>query len=52
MALSSEARAARQRHIVDAAHALIRETGGAGFSMLQLAKRAGVSPATPCFAAT
>lgn len=47
MALSSEARAARQRHIVDAAHALIRETGGAGFSMLQLAKRAGVSPATP-----
>lgn len=47
MALSPEAREARRRAIVDAAHALVRETGGAGFSMLQLAKRAGVSPATP-----
>lgn len=47
MALSPEAREARRRNIVSAAHMLIRETGGAGFSMLQLAKRAGVSPATP-----
>lgn len=47
MALSPEAREARRRNIVDAAHALIRETGGAGFSMLQLARRAGVSQATP-----
>ncbi|MFO1254533.1 MAG: TetR/AcrR family transcriptional regulator [Sphingomonadaceae bacterium] len=47
MALSPEAREARCRVVVDAAHALVRETGGAGFSMLQLAKRAGVSPATP-----
>lgn len=47
MALSAEAREGRRRNIVDAAHALIRETGGAGFSMLQLAKRAQVSPATP-----
>ncbi|MFM5952730.1 MAG: TetR/AcrR family transcriptional regulator [Novosphingobium sp.] len=47
MALSPEAREARRRNIVDAAHALVRETGGAGFSMLQLAARAGVSPATP-----
>ena len=47
MALSTKAREARQRGIVDAAHSLIRETGGAGFSMLQLAQRAGVSPATP-----
>lgn len=47
MALSEEAREIRRRNIVEAAHALIRETGGAGFSMLQLAKRAGVSPATP-----
>ncbi len=47
MALSTGAREARQRSIVDAAHALVRETGGAGFSMVQLAQRAGVSPATP-----
>lgn len=47
MALSPEAREARRRNVIDAAHALIRETGGAGFSMLQLAQRAGVSPATP-----
>lgn len=47
MALSIEAREARCRTIVDAAHMLVRETGGAGFSMLQLAKAAAVSPATP-----
>ncbi|WP_418654973.1 TetR/AcrR family transcriptional regulator, partial [Acinetobacter baumannii] len=47
MALSPEAREARRRNIVDAAHELVRETGGAGFSMLDLARRAGVSPATP-----
>ncbi|MDE2434673.1 MAG: TetR/AcrR family transcriptional regulator [Sphingomonadales bacterium] len=47
MALSIEAREARRRNIIDAAHALIRETGGAGFSMLQLARHASVSPATP-----
>lgn len=47
MALSIEAREARCRTIVDAAHTLVRETGGVGFSMLQLAKTAGVSPATP-----
>lgn len=47
MALSPEVREARRRNIVTAAHMLIRETGGAGFSMLELARRAGVSPATP-----
>ena len=46
MALSASAKAARQQHLVDSAHALIRESG-AGFSMLQLAEHAGVSPATP-----
>lgn len=47
MALSPEAREARRRNVIDAAHALIRETGGTGFSMVQLAQQAGVSPATP-----
>lgn len=47
MALSPELREARCRTLVDAAHALIRDTGGTGFSMLELARRAGVSPATP-----
>lgn len=47
MALSVERKAARQRHIVDAAQALIRERGDAGFTMAELAARAGVSPATP-----
>ncbi|MDE2562328.1 MAG: TetR/AcrR family transcriptional regulator [Sphingomonadales bacterium] len=47
MALSPEAREARRRNLVDSAHALVRETGGTGFSMLELARRAGVSPATP-----
>lgn len=47
MALSPELREARRRNVIDAAHGLIRETGSTGFSMLQLAQRAGVSPATP-----
>jgi AcrR family transcriptional regulator len=47
MALSPERREARRRHLVDAACALIRERGDAGFSMKELALRAGVSPATP-----
>ncbi len=47
MALSPHRKEERRRNLVDAAHALIRETGDAGFSMLQLALRAGVSPATP-----
>lgn len=47
MALSNELREARCRNLVDAAHALIRETGSTGFSMVQLASKAGVSPATP-----
>ena len=47
MALSPELREARRRNVIDAAHMLVRETGGTGFSMAQLAQRAGVSPATP-----
>ena len=47
MALSSETLATRRSHLVEAAQALIRERGDAGFSMAQLAARAGVSPATP-----
>ncbi len=47
MALSSERRAARRETIIQAAEALIRERGDAGFSMTELASRAGVSPATP-----
>jgi AcrR family transcriptional regulator len=47
MALSPALREARCRTIVDAAHILIRETGGTGFSMLELARKAEVSPATP-----
>jgi AcrR family transcriptional regulator len=47
LALSSETRDARRRHLADAAQTLIREQGDAGFSMTQLALRAGVSPATP-----
>jgi len=47
MALSAERRSARIEHLVDAARALVRESGDAGFSMAQLAVRAGVSPATP-----
>jgi AcrR family transcriptional regulator len=47
MALSAERRAERRNHLVQTAKALIREGGDAGFSMTQLAARAGVSPATP-----
>lgn len=47
MAVSSERLAARRRHLVEVAQALIRERGDAGFSMALLAARAGVSPATP-----
>ncbi|AVT81654.1 TetR family transcriptional regulator [Rhodopseudomonas palustris] len=47
MTLSTTTLESRRRGLVTAAHALIRESGGAGFSMIQLAKRAGVSPATP-----
>lgn len=38
---------ARQDDIVAAAETLIRDRGDTGFSMLDLAKAAGVSPATP-----
>lgn len=37
----------RRQRIMDAAEALIRESGTTDFSMLTLAERAGVSPATP-----
>lgn len=47
MALSPEKREERRDHLVRVAQALIREGGDAGFSMTQLAARAGVSPATP-----
>ena len=47
MALSSERLAARRFRLVEAAQALIRERGDAGFSMALLAERAGVSAATP-----
>ena len=47
LALSSERRLARREHLVQAAEALIRERGDAGFSMTELAARAEVSPATP-----
>lgn len=47
MALSPERKAARVTRLVDIAQQLIREGGNAGFSMGQLAQRAGVSPATP-----
>jgi AcrR family transcriptional regulator len=47
MALSPERRAARQDRLAEVAQALIRERGDAGFSMTELALRAGVSPATP-----
>ena len=42
MALSPELREARRRNVIDAAHMLVRETGGTGFSMAQLAQRAGM----------
>jgi AcrR family transcriptional regulator len=47
VALSPERRAARQDRLADVAQALIRQRGDAGFSMTELARRAGVSPATP-----
>jgi AcrR family transcriptional regulator len=47
MALSTERKAERVRHLVRAAQDLIRVSGDAGFSMAQLAARAEVSPATP-----
>lgn len=47
MALSEARREARRANIVAAAQALMREKGGADFSMAELATRAGVSPATP-----
>lgn len=37
----------RRQRILDAAEALIRETGSTDFSMLVLSDRAGLSPATP-----
>ncbi len=40
-------KAERRARIVEAARALIREHGEAGFTMSALARRAGVSPATP-----
>lgn len=47
MALSPERREARRRHLVETAQVLMREAGDAGFSMKDLAARAGLSPATP-----
>jgi len=47
MKLREKQIADRRRRILDAARELIRETGGADFSMLALADRAEVSPATP-----
>jgi AcrR family transcriptional regulator len=46
MALSVARRAERVQNLVQAAQELIR-TSDAGFSMTQLAAKAGVSPATP-----
>lgn len=40
-------KAARREAIVNAAERLIRDSGGTDFSMLDLARQAGVSPATP-----
>jgi AcrR family transcriptional regulator len=47
LVISVARREERRRDIVDAAHALMRERGDAGFSMAELAERAGVSQATP-----
>jgi AcrR family transcriptional regulator len=47
MKLREKQVAERRRRILDAAEELIRQTGGANFSMLALAGRAEVSPATP-----
>ena len=40
-------KAARREAIVNAAERLVRDCGGTDFSMLELARLAGVSPATP-----
>lgn len=47
MKLREKQLADRRRRILDAAEQLIRQTGGADFTMLVLAERAEVSPATP-----
>lgn len=47
MTLSAERRAQRRKHLLETAKTLIREGGDTGFSMTQLAVRAGLSPATP-----
>lgn len=47
MKLREKQLADRRRRILDAAEVLVRQTGGADFSMLTLADRAEVSPATP-----
>jgi len=47
LALSAARREDRRQHIVTAAQSLLRDRGDAGFSMTELAVRAGVSPATP-----
>lgn len=47
MPISPETIESRRTLLVSAARDLIREKAGAGFSMLELAKKAGVSYATP-----
>jgi AcrR family transcriptional regulator len=47
LALSAARREDRRQHIVTAAQSLLRDRGNTGFSMTELAARAGVSPATP-----
>ena len=47
MMLREKQMAERRRRILDAAEALIRQTGGTSFPMLALAERAEVSPTTP-----
>lgn len=47
MALSEARREDRRRRIVAAAQSLLRDRCDASFSMAELARRAGVSPATP-----
>jgi AcrR family transcriptional regulator len=45
--IRSRQKEVRRHSILDAAETLIRETGGTDFSMLTLAERSGLSPATP-----
>src|SRR5262245_49443337 len=47
MKLREKQMADRRRRILDAAEGLIRQTGGTNFSVLTLADKAEVSPATP-----